>query len=84
MAQRRSDLSIRLLLLLAVLFTLPAPLSAQYSRFGKNKVQYDDFQWEILSGDHLDVYYYPEERELAMVALDYAEESWGLGEQKLS
>ena len=76
MAQRRSDLSIRLLLLLAVLFTLPAPLSAQYSRFGKNKVQYDDFQWEILTGEHVDLYYYPEERDLALVALDYAEESF--------
>lgn len=84
MAPRRPDLSIRLALLLALVLTIPVPLSAQYSRFGKNKVQYDDFQWEILTGDHLDVYYYPEERELALVALDYAEESFQFLEQKFS
>lgn len=84
MANRRPGLSIRLSLLLFFLLTGWAPLSAQYSRFGKNKVQYDDFRWEILTGDHLDVYYYPEERELAMVALDYAEESFEFLEQKFS
>ncbi len=84
MPHRRPRLSIRVSLLLALLLTASAPLSAQYSRFGKNKVQYDDFQWEILSGDHVDLYYYPEERDLALVALDYAEESFEFLEQKFS
>ncbi len=52
------------------------PLTAQYVPFGKNKVQYTDFQWHVLSGDHVDVYYYPEEELLAKVALSYAEESF--------
>lgn len=84
MGHRRGRLAIHTGFALALFLTASAPLSAQYSRFGKNKVQYDDFQWEILSGDHLDVYYYPEERELAMVALDYAEESFEFLEQKFS
>lgn len=53
-----------------------APASAQYVPFGKNKVQYSDFRWQVLSGPHVDVYYYPEEEELARVALSYAEQSF--------
>jgi hypothetical protein len=53
-----------------------APLSAQYVPFGKNKVQYTAFKWHVLSGPNVDVYYYPEEEELARVALAYAEESF--------
>jgi Tol biopolymer transport system component len=33
--------------------------------FGKNKVQYRDFDWMILKSEHFDVYYYSEERFLA-------------------
>ena len=51
------------------------PLYAQYVPFGKNKVQYTAFEWHILSGPRVDVYYYPEEEELARAALSYAEES---------
>lgn len=61
-----------------------APAGAQLYGFGKNKVQYDDFQWEILSGEHVDLYHYPEERELALIALDYAEESYRDLELKFS
>lgn len=53
-----------------------APLAAQYVPFGKNKVQYTSFSWQILSGPHVDVYYYPEEERLAQIALSYAEESF--------
>ncbi|MFN2384125.1 MAG: hypothetical protein ABR559_07670 [Gemmatimonadota bacterium] len=60
------------------------PAAAQVTAFGKNKVQYDDFQWEILASEHVDLYYYPEERELALIALDYAEESYAALEQKFS
>ena len=61
-----------------------APAAAQYSTFGKNKIQYDDFDWEILSSDHVDLYYYPQERELALIALDYAEESFEALSRKFS
>ncbi len=58
------------------LLMMSGPLAAQYVPFGKNKVQYTPFEWHVLSGDHVDVYYYPEEEQLAKVALSYAEESF--------
>ncbi|HUF89494.1 MAG TPA: BamA/TamA family outer membrane protein [Gemmatimonadota bacterium] len=67
----------------AVLLTA-APAASQYSTFGKNKIQYDDFDWEVLSSEHVDLYYYPEERELALIALEYAEESFDALSQKFS
>ena len=35
------------------------PAEAQY--FGKNKIRYDDFEWEIYHSTHFDVYFYKEE-----------------------
>lgn len=40
-----------------------APAHAQY--FGRNKVQYREFKFEVLKTDHFDVYFYEEERENA-------------------
>ena len=59
-----------------VYVVLASPLQAQFGAFGKNKVQYTHFDWRVLSGDHVDVFFYPEEEELAQVALAYAEESF--------
>jgi hypothetical protein len=47
------------------------PLSAQY--FGRNKVQYRDFRFEILQTAHFDVYFYPAEREAAHRGAEMAE-----------
>jgi len=47
---------------------------AQFVGFGQNKVQYSDFDWRILAGEHVDLYYYPEEEEIAYLALKEAEE----------
>ena len=63
-------------LLLTILAVWTRPVAAQYVPFGKNKVQYNDFDWHVLSGPHVDVYYYPEEERLARMALSYAEESF--------
>lgn len=63
-------------LLFGAALAAPAgPARAQTVPFGKNKVQYTDFDWHVLSGPHVDVYYYPEEEALARLALVYAEES---------
>lgn len=56
--------------------------AAQTVPFGKNKIQYRDFDWHVLSGDHVDVYYYPEEERLAHLTLAYAEESYTFLERK--
>jgi hypothetical protein len=69
-----------LALLAGVLLALPA--HAQTVPFGKNKIQYRQFDWRILSGEHVDVYYYPEEEELARLSLAYAEESFRFLERK--
>lgn len=43
--------------------------------FGQNKVRYEDFRWRVLVTDHADIYFYPEEEELAWRAADYAEKA---------
>ncbi len=58
------------------LVAITAPLEAQYVRFGKNKVQYTHFDWHVLSGPHVDVFYYPDEEMIARAALSYAEQSF--------
>jgi len=41
------------------LLILPATAEAQY--FGRNKVQYEHFDFTVLQTDHFDVYFYPEQ-----------------------
>ena len=47
------------------------PARAQY--FGRNKVQYRSFDFQVLRSAHFDVYYYPEERLAAADAARLAE-----------
>jgi hypothetical protein len=49
----------------------PRPAEAQY--FGRNKVQYRTFDFQILKTDHFDLYYYPEESEAALFVSRMAE-----------
>jgi len=51
----------RLAVLLAALLAETA--AAQY--FGRNKVRYDDFDFQVLETEHFNVYYYPEEEQAA-------------------
>ncbi|HEV8508958.1 MAG TPA: hypothetical protein VGQ48_00740 [Gemmatimonadales bacterium] len=60
----------------ALTTAVAVPGSAQYGYFGQNKIQYRRFDWRVLRGEHVDLYYYPEEEELGRVALAYAEESY--------
>ena len=66
-------------LLLAALILLPAawpgPAEAQY--FGRNKVQYRAFDFQIIKTEHFDVYYYAQEREAAVDAARMVERSYG-------
>ena len=65
---------LRAVLLLALAITAPA--GAQFGSFGQNKIQYRQFDWRVLKGPHIDLYYYPAEEQLAPVALAYAELSY--------
>ncbi len=64
------------LLVLGIL--LPAlPAQAQYHfYFGRNKIQYDAFDWHVLHTDHFDIYYYPEMQTLAEHGAHFAEEAY--------
>ena len=41
--------------------------SAHAQYFGRNKVQYRTFEFQILPTEHFDIYYYPEEAESAQI-----------------
>ncbi|MDX9759034.1 MAG: BamA/TamA family outer membrane protein [Bacteroidota bacterium] len=61
-------------LVCALLF--PIHTTAQFLPFGRNKVQYTDFDWRILRTEHFNIYYYPEMEELAGKGARFAEESF--------
>ena len=50
--------------------------AAQYYAFGKNKVQYENFEWRSLKSEHVEVFYYPQEEPIARLAVVFAEESY--------
>ncbi len=52
---------LRLLSALVIALSIGSTAQAQY--FGRNKVQYKDFEFEVLKTEHFDIYFYPEERE---------------------
>ncbi|HMS64067.1 MAG TPA: BamA/TamA family outer membrane protein [Ignavibacteria bacterium] len=57
---------------------------SQFVNFGRNKVQYSDFDWQILETEHFQIYYYIEEKELAEIGAKYAEESYTFLQQKFN
>jgi hypothetical protein len=57
-----------------ILALLAIPCDAQILAYGKNKVQYTSFEWQVLEGELVDLYYYKGEQELARIALETAEE----------
>jgi hypothetical protein len=64
-------------------FALAGPVAAQTSYFpyyGKNRIKYDTFNWQIYTTEHFEIYFYPElEQHLERVA-GYAESAY----QKIS
>ena len=73
--------SCRLLLLAlaacAVLpLTSPCAQWAGIRQFGKNKVSYQDFDWQFVETKHFKVYYSQGEEELAHVSAEFAEDAY--------
>jgi hypothetical protein len=56
---------------LAVLLLAASPGSAQY--FGRNKVQYEAFDFQVLRTEHFDIHYYVAEQDAALHAAAMAE-----------
>jgi len=52
---------------------LAVPAEAQ---FGRNKVQYRAFDFEVIKTEHFDVYFYPQERQASMDAARMAERAY--------
>jgi len=57
---RRSNITPTILLVLIALLWSAGSVQAQY--FGRNKVQYDDFDFKTIETDNFEIYFYPEER----------------------
>ncbi len=70
----KSYISCIAIFLFTVLFVASESHSQIY--FGKNKVQYTDFDWQVLETEHLKVYFYSAESEIAAIAAQSAEDSY--------
>ncbi len=74
--------SITILLTVLLVGSVRAP--AQFFYFGRNKVQYTNFEWHVLKTEHFDIYYYPQMQDLAERGAAFAEESYHLLEGKFN
>ncbi|MCP4568166.1 MAG: hypothetical protein GY841_11365, partial [FCB group bacterium] len=72
---RQLDRKILSILLTGLIILLAQPLAAQFY-FGKNKVQYTQFDWQVMTTEHFRIYFYSAESELAEIAARSAEESY--------
>jgi Tol biopolymer transport system component len=80
-SRRAFSATIRLVLAVLMCAALfPSEASAQWwndiSRFGKNKVNYQNFDWESLETEHFRVFYYQGERQIAQITAQMAEDAY--------
>ncbi len=66
----------RVIIVLLLLLWCTEFASGQFYWFGRNKVQYTDFEWKILQSDHFDIYFYSGMQDLAERGAYIAEESF--------
>ena len=60
--------------IIIILFTFFNTLSGQ--SFGKNKVQYRDFEWSYIQTTHFDIYFYGDNQDLAEFTSSVSEEAY--------
>ena len=65
-----------MLKLLKYIILLVLVQSTLFSQFGKNIVQYDQFNWHYIQTDHFDIYYYNPGKQQAEFVAHYAEEAY--------
>jgi hypothetical protein len=73
----------RLNLIILILLFLSGSAYGQYY-FGKNKIQYTNFDWQVLTTRHFEIYFYTGEKEIAEIAANCAEESYRYLENKFN
>lgn len=59
-----------------ILFFVPQFISAQFYFFGRNKVQYENFNWKVLRTEHFNIYYYDDFEHIAEIGARFAEDSF--------
>lgn len=64
------------LLILLVLIGLSSTVSQAQFYFGKNKIQYSTFDWQVMETDHFRIYFYKDEAEIARIAARIAEDAY--------
>ncbi len=62
--------------LLVILLFSTSTLFGQFYFFGRNKVQYEKFDWKVLKTKHFNIYYYGECGEIVSIGATYAEEAY--------
>jgi hypothetical protein len=70
------DKKLKLSFTFLIIFLITSVSQSQFVDFGRNKVQYTDFEWNILQTEHFQIYYYKEAKELAEIGAYYAEEAY--------
>jgi len=68
----------RKILFIFIIILFCESLISQYYYFGRNKVQYTDFDWQILKTEHFEIFFYPEMRHIAEIGAKFAEESYSV------
>lgn len=63
-------------LTIILIFLLAIDSYSQFYFFGRNKIQYEKFDWKVLRTEHFDIYYYGEMEETASIGASYAEEAY--------
>src|ERR671912_1560140 len=66
-------MSLRHAAVLAAFIALAVAPVANAQYFGQNKVQYETFDFKVLTTEHFDIYYYPEEEAAVQLAAPMAE-----------
>jgi len=68
------NLHLRTVFLLIILSSIHFTAYSQFYFFGRNKVQYEKFDWKVLKTEHFDIYYYNETAHIAEIGGHFAEE----------
>jgi len=69
--------------LIFVMMLSALPAAAQETYFGKNKVQYRNFDWEFIQTDHFDIYFYDSTYHLAKFTAEEMEHSYKIVTEQL-
>lgn len=69
---------------LLILCAFPGNADAQYFFFGRNKVQYEDFNWKMIGTENFNIYYYGDFENIAEIGAKFAQDSFDDLKQKFN